>query len=69
MATYSDIQEFVKNIYGISIKTCWIAQVKELNGLPLKKAPNRKSNNVRIYPCPDDKRAIIEEAMRELEIL
>ena len=69
MATYSDIQEFVKNKYNVTVKTCWIAHVKELNGINLKKAHNRISNNKRVYPCPDDKRLMIEYAMRELGIL
>ena len=34
MPTYRDIQEDVKKLHGRTVKTCWIAHVKELNGLP-----------------------------------
>lgn len=36
MASYKDVQTFVKKRHGIVVQTCWIAHVKELNGLPLR---------------------------------
>ena len=69
MVTYKDIQDDVNNSHSISIKTCWIAHVKELNGLPLRKAANRISENDRMYKCPDKVRPIIESSMRKLGIL
>ena len=39
MATYRQIQEYVKQEYGCTVKTCWIAHVKELNGLEVHTAP------------------------------
>lgn len=36
MASYKDIQTFVKQRRGIVAQTCWIAHVKESNGLPLR---------------------------------
>lgn len=33
MATYREIQEFIKNNYGYSVNTCWIAHAKEICGL------------------------------------
>ena len=38
MASYKEINEK----YGISIETCWIAHVKEICGLNVSQAPNRK---------------------------
>ncbi len=69
MATYSDIQADVKSHDGRSVKTCWIAHVKELNGLPVRVAPNRKSDNERQVPCPDEFRPVIEASMRRLGVL
>ncbi|MBR9830073.1 MAG: hypothetical protein GYB41_15790 [Oceanospirillales bacterium] len=69
MVTYKNIQDDVKASHGISIKTCWIAHVKELNGLPLCKANNRISENDRKYECPDKVRPIIEASMRKLGML
>jgi hypothetical protein len=57
------IQAFVKEKYGFSVKTCWIAHVKELSGLEVKPAPNRKGPE-RLNPCPPNKRKAIEEALK-----
>jgi hypothetical protein len=64
MATYKQIQDYVKKRHGCTVKTCWIAHVKELNGLELRTAPNRISGDKRKNPCPASKRPLIEEAMR-----
>ena len=69
MATYAEIQEWVRRQYGVTVKTCWIAHVKELNGLSLRPSPNRRSPDKRLHPCPGQHRAKIEETMRELVML
>jgi hypothetical protein len=51
MATYTEIQEWIKKKYGYTVKTCWIADVKAQCGLPMRTAHNRKGKN-RMYPCP-----------------
>lgn len=33
MATYREIQDDIRSKEGLVVKTCWIAHVKELNGL------------------------------------
>ena len=55
MATYKQIQEYVKYNYGFVPKTCWIAHMKEVCGIYVKKAPNRISPDKRKKPCPIDK--------------
>ena len=67
--TYKNIQKWVKNKYGYIPKTCWIAQVKELSGLIVKKAWNRKDENVRQVPCPVQKIEHIKEALKYYEML
>lgn len=47
MATYKEIQGYVKETYGFSPKTCWIAHMKEVCGIPVKNAPNRISPSQR----------------------
>jgi hypothetical protein len=69
MATYSQIQEDIRIRHSVSVKTCWIAHVKELNGLPLRTAPNRKHPTARVAPCPEAIRPIIEESMRRLGMI
>jgi len=69
MATYLEIQEDVRRRHGRAVKTCWIAHVKELNGLDLRPAPNRQSAATRVNPCPPDVRPLIEDSMRRLGML
>jgi len=66
MPTYKDIQNEVKRSAGFVPKTCWIAHVRELNGLPVRQAPNRHDPNSRVVPCPPGKRKAIENALRKL---
>ena len=54
MATYKEIQAYVEKRYGYVPETCWIAHVKELSGLPVRRAPNRKGDE-REKPCPPDR--------------
>ncbi len=63
MATYKKIQTWVKKEYGFVPKTCWIADVKEKAGLPVRKAPNRQDGE-RVYPCPAEKEEAIRAAFR-----
>jgi hypothetical protein len=69
MATYREIQEDVRKRHGRSVKTCWIAHVKELNGLSPRQAPNRLSAKNREVPCPHSIRPLIEDSMRRLGVL
>lgn len=66
MATYRDIQDDIRSRHGFTVKTCWIAHVKELSGLHPRKAVNRLSANKRRVPCPPRFRPIIEASMRRL---
>ena len=51
MATYKDIQKYVRKQYGYMPKTCWIADVKDQAGIPIREAPNRSGPD-RKNPCP-----------------
>jgi hypothetical protein len=63
MPTYKEIETWVKDNYGWTPKTCWIAHCKELNGLSVNRAHNRQGEE-RIVPCPENKRSAIEAAFR-----
>ncbi|MDO5096775.1 MAG: hypothetical protein Q4D65_09450 [Peptostreptococcaceae bacterium] len=41
MATYKQIQEYIKKEFGFSCKSCWIAHMKELCNLPVQMSPRR----------------------------
>ncbi len=66
-ATYAQIRERVRARHGRYVKDCWVAHVKELNGLTSRKSPGRKSP--RANPCPNWARPVIEDAMRHLGML
>ena len=69
MATYPEIQAYVKETYGFTPKTCWIAHVKELCGLDPAKAPNRLDPEERANPCPPEKIGPIERALRHFGMI
>ena len=68
MATYMEIQSWVRNRYGFTPKTCWIAHCKEICGLERRDAPNR-FGPARVEPCPLSKQAAIVAAFRYFEML
>src|SRR5438132_6307968 len=39
MATYEKIQKWIRENYGYTVKSCWIAHVKEMCGLNPRAAP------------------------------
>ena len=59
MATYKQIQVYVREHFGYAPETCWIAHVKELNGLPVRRAHNRRGT-ARVKPCPPEKQEHIK---------
>lgn len=62
MATYKQIQEYIRDTYGYSPKTCWIAHMKDVCGLHPRIASNRYSVSNRTNPCPAVKQADTKEA-------
>jgi len=64
MATYLEIESYVKNNHCFVPKACWIAHEKEIFGIPVYKAPNRIDSDLRVNPCPEDKLPAIKDAFR-----
>ncbi len=64
--TYKEIQAAVKSKYGFVPKSCWIADVKEKMGLPVKRSHRRKGE--RMHPCPVTKQKYIEVAIRGAKV-
>ena len=69
MATYKQIQNYIKYKYGYTVKTCWIAHVKEMSGLDVKVSPRRIDVNKRQVPCPEDKVESIKYAFRHFGMI
>ncbi len=67
MATYQQIKRYVKQTYGYTVSSCSIAHVKEICGLELRKAWNRKYP--RANPCPPDKIEPITQAFRRFGMI
>jgi hypothetical protein len=68
MATYREIQAWVKKQSDFVPKTCWIAHVMSDQNLTTRKAPNRISGTMRQHPCPDDKRPAILAALKHFKM-
>ncbi len=64
MATYREIQNWVRAASGFVPKTSWIAHVKADRGLIGRTAVNRFDHPKRVNPCPTKRRAAIEAALR-----
>lgn len=68
-ATYKQIEEYVKRKYSRTVKSCWIAHVKELNDLNPQVSHRRFDPEKRVNPCPESKRPLIEDAMRHFKMI
>jgi len=62
MATYKEIQTWIRHKYGWRPETCWIAHCKQIEGWPLKTAWNWDGK--RQVPCPINKQQAIFDAFR-----
>ncbi len=60
--TYKVIQDWLVENFGLSVKTCSIADMKQHSGLQLRTAPNRIDPMKRKYPCPDEHKPPIRAA-------
>lgn len=69
MATYKQIQKYIREKHGFIIQTCWIAHVKELCNLNPRTAPNRHAADIRTKPCPENKIDIIKNAFKYFGML
>ena len=68
MATYKEIQEYIKGKYSVGVKTCWIADIKDAYGLTRGPAPNRQGTQ-RSNPCPPNCRRMIEDALKHFRMI
>ena len=67
MTSYKEIKEFVEKNHGRKIKSGSIAHAKEVYGIPVKKAGNRK--NERRWPCPEKNLHLIKEAFQHFDMI
>lgn len=69
MATYKEIRNYILEKEGVSVKTCWIAHVKEMCGILTRHAPNRIDADRRTNPCPANKEECIRDAFRHFGMI
>lgn len=69
MATYKEIQDYVKKQYGFIPKSCWIAHVKEMNGLKPRVSPRRYDPEIRQVPCPPSKVEPIQQTLKHFRMI
>lgn len=69
MATYKEIQKWVKSNHGFTVKTCWIAHAKEIYNIPVKQSPNRYNPDIRTNPCPEEKLVYIKKAFEHFGMI
>lgn len=69
MATYKQIQEYIKENYSYIPKSCWIAHMKEICGLKPKISSRRNSPDSRVHPCPETKQNDIIETFKHFKMI
>ena len=67
MTSYAEIKEYVKKNHNKNIKSGWIAHAKEIYGIPIKQAGNRKGD--RKWPCPKKNLPLIKEAFEHFKMI
>jgi hypothetical protein len=69
MATYKEIQERIRKKHKITVRMCWIADIKRKDGLIIRKAWNRINPRRIQDPCPESKKGFIEEALKQFGMI
>jgi hypothetical protein len=69
VATYKEIQGYVRAKEKFVPQTCWIAHVMSEFRLTRRTAPNRIDPDARAKPCPADKRQAIVDALRHFRMI
>ena len=69
MASYKEIQEYVRANNGFVPKSCWIAHVLSDLELTKRVSHRRRDGAPRLYPCPDAKRPAILAALKHFTMV
>lgn len=63
--TYKMAQKVYRERHGMTVKTCWIANIKRKLGMTMREAPNRQGSTP-TNPCPADVRPKLTAILKEL---
>lgn len=69
IATYPEIQEYIKKKYGLNVSNLYIAQIKNKIGIKERKNYNIGEGKSRIPTCPPEKEAAIMDAFRYFNLI
>ena len=70
MATYKEIQDWIKQNYNFTVKSCWIGHCKEKYNVPGYKGPSHsRKGEERKHPCPYSKEWAIRTAFEHFNML
>lgn len=69
MATYREIQTYVRQQSQFVPQTCWIAHVMADEGITTRVAGNRIDPSARAKPCPPNRRPAILAALRYFKMV
>lgn len=69
MATYREIQDYIRAHSRFVAKTCWISHVLSDHGLTNGVSGNRIDLDNRAHPCPPNKRQKVEDALRHFGMI
>ena len=68
-ATYTEIKNYVKEKYGFSVSSLYIAQIKDKAGLQKRKNYNLGSGKTKAVTCPPDKEEAIMDAFKHFKLI
>lgn len=68
-ATYREIKAWVKEQYGLSVSSLYIAQVKDKCGFEKRENFNLGEEGHRVPTCPPEKEEVIMAAFRHFNML
>ena len=70
-ATYAEIKDYVKEKYGLSISSLYIAQIKDMVGLDKRLNYNHGPGKTdgRTLVCPPEKEEAIMDAFRHFNLI
>ncbi len=69
LATYKQIEAHMREKYGYTPKSCWIAHMKEICGLKPKTSSRRYSPDSRVQPCPESKQNDFRETFKYFNMI
>ena len=69
LATYTQIKNWIKEQYGVSVSSLYVAQMKDKMGLEKRENYNTGAEGHRVPKCPPEKEEMILEAFKHFGMI